>query len=183
MNRREILRYTAWLTGTAISAPLAGIILSGCSEAPKDSVNPVGEGEAKKPGKLHFFAPEQFALVTLLADTILPRTDSPSASDVNVNVTIDSMLGQVFDDEYKAGFKRNWSELERHLSQHDFSALDQQARAALLGSLELSQDSSLSSARQALVELKQQVVAYYLTTEEIGKNHLNYVPIPGAYEP
>ena len=36
MNRRQILKYTAMLTGTAICAPLTSIMLSGCSEQVKE---------------------------------------------------------------------------------------------------------------------------------------------------
>lgn len=181
MNRREILRYTAWITGAAVSAPLASAILSGCSEAPNNPAT--GTQDAPKPGVLHYFSPDKFLLLTLLADTILPRTDSPSASDVQVPATVDSMIGLIFDEDYRAVFKLHWLQLENHLRAHDFQELDSEAQVELLRALELGQSEELSSARACFTDLKQQVVAYYLTKEEIGKNYLNYLPIPGKYEP
>ena len=183
MNRRQILQYTAWLTGSAVSASFAGAFLTGCSESSptqKPEKNPVAAADLPI---LHFFTPEQFLLFALIADTILPRTDSPSATDVNAHVTVDSMLGQVLDPKYTAGFKNDWLALQNYLQQQDFAQQEHSAQVEQLRALELNQDAALASPRQALVQLKQQLVAYYLTTEEIGKKFLNYLPIPGNYQP
>lgn len=183
MNRREILRYTAWITGSAVSASLASAILSGCSEQPAEQNQATGASNSASSSLLHFFTPEQFTLVGLLADTILPRTDSPSATDVKVHITLDSMLGQVFDSDYKAAFKKDWLALENYLTQQQLLQLESPAQLEALRSLELGQDEHLASAKKAWVEFKQQVIAYYLTTEQVAKNFLNYLPIPGFYKP
>ncbi len=183
MNRREVLRYTAWITGSAVSASLASAILSGCSEQPAEQHQAKGTGISSSSNLLHFFTPEQFTLVGLLADTILPRTNSPSATDVKVHITLDSMLGQVFDSTYQATFKSDWLAFEKYLHQQQFLQLEPPAQMELLRLLELTQDENAASAKKALVEFKQQVIAYYLTTEEIAKNFLNYLPIPGFFKP
>lgn len=171
MNRREMLKYTALLTGGTVSASFATVFLSGCSAPAKES------------SELHFFDPDQFDLVSLLADTILPRTDSPSATDVNVHNTIDTMIGLVFDLEFKSYFKNQWDALEIYLNARNFKQLEQSGRVEILLELERNRLNEAESARRAYMELKQQMIAYYLTTEKIGKEHLNYVPIPGDYEP
>lgn len=183
MNRREALRYTAWITGSAISASLASAILSGCSEQTSKQNNSASSASSATAGILHFFTPEQFKLVALLADTILPRTDSPSATDVKVHTTLDSMLGQVFDSSYQTTFKTHWLALEKYLGQQNFLQLSPTAQVETLKSLELNQNDDMKNAKKALVEFKQQVIAYYLTTEEIGEKFLNYLPIPGSYKP
>lgn len=183
MNRREVLRYTAWITGSAISASLASAILSGCSEQTTEKNAAKDAGAATKTSVLHFFTPEQFTLVALLADTILPRTDSPSATDVKAHITLDSMLGQVFDSNYQTTFKTRWLALESYLGQQQFLQLSPAAQVETLQSLELSQNDDAANAKKALVELKQHLIAYYLTTEEIGKTFLNYLPIPVTYKP
>lgn len=183
MNRREILRYTAWITGSTLSASLASAILSGCTEQTTDKNTTASAPSATNSSLLHFFTPEQFSLVTLLADTILPRTDSPSATDVNVHITLDSMLGQVFDSQYQATFKTRWLALENYLNQQQFLQLSPTAQIETLQSLELNQNEETASVKGALLEFKQQVIAYYLSTEEIGKTFLNYLPIPGTYKP
>ncbi|WP_111641823.1 gluconate 2-dehydrogenase subunit 3 family protein [Marinimicrobium alkaliphilum] len=184
MNRREILRYTAWLTGTAVSAPLAAAILSGCSPTPNGTGSTTnGEDAPELSAALHFFSPEQFALLGVIADAILPRTDSPSATDVGAHQTLDAMFGLVFDGDFQRQFRENWYQLERHLADQHFGDLDSSEKAQVLTALEIGEITDLAEARAGFVEVKQQLVAYYLTSEEVGKNFLNYVPVPGTYSP
>lgn len=179
MKRRDILRYTALLTGSAVSTSLAGAVLSGCSEsAPEKQPDQPAGGQV-----LHYFSPEQFALVTLVADTLLPRTESPSASDVGVPATVDVILGKVFTKEAKEAFKAGWSSLDAYLSQNNFPQQVAGERKALLQALELAEKPELVDAQAGYLELKQQFIAYYLSSETIGENYLNYLPIPGRYEP
>ncbi len=181
MNRRAILRYTAWLTGTAVAAPLASAVLTGCSEPPSGTA--ASSAHPDNNDALHFFSPDAFRLVSEVADTLLPRTDSPSASDVGVPTTLDSMLGIALERSYVEQFQRLWGDLEATLKQEDFIGQDRAGREALLSELETTEQRSLASAREAMVMLKQQVVIYYLTSETIGEQHLNYLPIPGEYKP
>ncbi len=182
MNRRDILRYTALITGSAVSTSLAGAVLSGCSDSsPKNQSDPFNNAADGR--VLHYFSPEQFALLTLVADTLLPRTESPSASDVEVPATADSMLGKVFDEEARLAFKAGWSALETYLSEGNFSRGEAEEREALLVALENSDAPELTAARAGYLEVKQHIIAYYLTSESIGENYLNYLPIPGRYEP
>lgn len=183
MNRREILRYTALLTGSAVSASLAGAILSGCSEKTAETTAKQSATSSAQLPFLHFFTPEQFALVAQLADTILPRTDSPSATDVGAHTMLDAMFGQVFDENYKNYFKTQWLALQEYLVQQKFVSLATDGRVALLQSLALSEDTALENVKRGLVETKQHLVVYYLTTGEVAKKFLNYVPIPGVYQP
>jgi hypothetical protein len=171
MNRREMLKYTALLTGGAVSASFTSAFLSGCSRPEAED------------GQLYFFNSDQFELVIRLADSILPRTDSPSASDVGVHHTIDTMIGLVFDSDFKNLFKSQFKELEEHLTNQNFHSLDQPERVELLQDLELNTNTDTENARKAYIELKQQVIAYYLSAERIGREYLNYVPLPGVYEP
>lgn len=171
MNRREMLKYTALITGGALSASFTSVFLSGCSKPETDT------------SELHFFGEDAFERVSLMADTILPRTDSPSATDVNVHHTIDTMIGLVFDMDFKTSFREQWEELELFLNDRNFLNLSQSERVELVRSIELNNGVCTSSAKRAYTELKQQTIAYYLTTEEIGKNYLNYLPIPGDYRP
>lgn len=182
MNRRDILRYTALITGSAVSTSLAGAVLSGCSDTSPEK-QPGPSSSAAEGRTLHYFSPEQFALLTLVADTVLPRTESPSASDVEVPATTDSMLGNVFDEEAREAFKAGWSALEAYLQRGNFSQGEAGEREALLVELEGSEAPELTAARAGYLEVKQQIIAYYLTSETIGENYLNYLPIPGRYEP
>lgn len=173
MNRREILRYTALVTGAAVAGPLVSSLLSGCRP----------ETTAGAPeGALSFFSPEEFERVRELADLILPKTDSPSASDVGVHTMIDQMLGKVYPEKDREAYKTGFSALTAYLDSAGFSKLDPGQKLELLKNLELSREEAMKTTRKAFVDLKQQTVAYYLSTEAVGTQFLNYLPVPGKYE-
>lgn len=171
MKRRAILKYVSLLTGAAVGAPLAGTLLSGCQ--------PPSSGNSDV-GRMQFFTPEEYALLTDLVDTILPKTESPSASEVGVAATIDHMVGVVYNEADRKRYREGFSTLSTYLQQQGFRELAPAERTDLLRKLEPVREEAL---HRAYLDLKQQTVAYYLTTEEIGTKFLNYLPIPGDYQP
>jgi len=176
MNRREILKYTALMTGAAISAPL---LLS--FESCKTDSHP-----EKQIIELQFFTEDQMRLVRSIADTILPKTDSPSASEVGVHNTIDQMVADVYNDEDKKSYASKFTKLSTYLQKEakgqGFHKLEEADRLKILRDLAKSEVSAFSDAREGYLALKQQTIAYYLNTEEIATKYLNYLPIPGQYD-
>ncbi len=177
MDRREVLKYTALLTGAAVSAPLASVILSGCNAGPAENA------ETDSPA---FFTPEEFILLTTIVDLILPQTDSPSASGVGVHHTIDSMVGGVYKEEDKATFREGFDALSAYLNAKTegrrLSGLEPGQQLRLLQELESSKEEKWEEARDAFLGLKQQTIAYYLSTREIATRYLTYLPVPGTYK-
>ena len=165
-----MLKYVASVTGVAIIAPLLG-----CSEKVLPIITPAEP--------LLFFTPENFKVLTQLIDVILPKTDSPSASDVKVNYIMDQLLGRVFDHEYRNKFSHLFAQLTTYLDQNNFSELSASKQTAFLTALETLPEEQRNNAFWAYIDIKQQTVVHYLSTEEIAKNHLNYLPIPGPYKP
>lgn len=155
-------------TGSVLSVPLMNSLLVSCKEVP-----------SKIDGSyiLQFFSEEDFSVVKSLIDTILPKTDSPSASDVGVHQIIDIMVGTVYSPSERVDYKKRFSVLKRYFKSSS------QNQLASLQDLSKSTSENEEVAKTALLELKQQTVAYYLSTEEIAKNYLNYLPIPGKYKP
>ncbi|MFT5167435.1 MAG: hypothetical protein ACI8P3_002673 [Saprospiraceae bacterium] len=183
MNRRDIIKYAALATGAAISVPLMTSLLSGCqsdiSEKAEDFIP-------------QFFSKEEFALIKNLVDVILPRTDSPSATDVGVHRMIDHMVDKVYNKEDQASYKQGFTGLISQLTGttggatpdvNKFLKLGADKKLALLKKIDSSTAEALKDIRKAYLDLKQQTVAYYLSTEEISKNYLTYLPVPGKYEP
>lgn len=177
MDRREVLKYTALLTGATISAPLLSVILSGCNTPPAENA---------ATGQLTFFSQEEFSLLTRLADLILPKTDSPSASDAGVHYTIDSMVGTIYKEEDKARFKKGFGALANYLNAategQGISSQETSVQLNLLRQLEGSKEEEWEEARSAFLGLKQQTIAYYLSTKEIATHYLTYLPVPGVYK-
>ena len=112
-------------------------------------------------------------------DTILPETDSPSASQVGVDQTIDTIVGNVYSEEAQQDYQQKFSSLSEYLTNENFSNANEDGKLAILKKLEQSNE----EARQAFFNIKEQTISYYLTSEEIGEKFLNYLPVQGAYEP
>jgi hypothetical protein len=164
MTRREILKYTSLLTGTAIAAPLMTSVLSGCHEGH----TAVADYEPQ------FFSSEDFSFLTELIDVILPKSDSPAASEVGVHQLIDKMVAEVYDEPAQKAYQEQFSALKNGLADHQGDDL--------LTALNNLLTDTGSASRGALLTIKQQTVAYYLSTEEVSMNFLNYLPVPGEYE-
>jgi hypothetical protein len=125
---------------------------------------------------LQFFNNKDFLLVKKLIDVILPQTDSPSASGVGVHQIIDMMVGTVYKPTEKDDYNSRFKALKKYLNSSNKNQL------IALQDLSKSLNENDNDAKKALLDLKQQTVAYYLTTEEISTKYLNYLPIPGKYE-
>lgn len=175
MNRREILKYTALVTGAAVSAPLASSLLLGCQ---RDQVIPE-DGN----GDLAFFSESEMARVSKMVDTILPKTDSPAASDVGVHTMIDHMVGTVYPEADRQAYRQKFAQLDTYLKEQAFEKQKPEQALAILQTLDPAQSADLAEASAAFLAFKQQTVAYYLNTEEIGTKFLNYLPVPGEFKP
>jgi len=189
MNRREILRYAAYATGVAVSAPFASAFLMGCE---RDAA--VATGQVAYVPK--FFSSDEYAFITKVADVIIPRTDTPGASDVGVPEVIDMMIGEVYAEpaqqEAKAGLMALMTKIN---GDHEggFIALDDAASLAYLQEMDATYKNPDTNWQEATEEeqilrgtyfsLKQAVIANYFGSEEVATKQLAYDPIPGGYVP
>lgn len=163
MKRRDILKYTAMATGAVLSAPLI-LSLNGCRSELKVNYIPT------------FFDLEELAAMGKLVDIILPKTDSPAATEVGVHQTIDSMVANVYTAEEQKDYREGFDALKKYLS----TAPDISSAVKSLESAEQADESTHVKAYRAL---KQQAMAYYLSSEQVITDHLNYLPVPGEYKP
>lgn len=167
MDRRELIKIVSLATGSMLSAPLLGSLLVSCKE--DLSKNEIGNN-------LFFFDQEDFSKLKEVIDIILPKTDSPSATEVGVHQTIDVMVGTIYDASAQKNYLDQFNALMKYLNASSTIDVD------VLATLSKSEKKSETMAKKGLLDLKQQTLAYYLSTEEIGTNFLNYLPVPGAYE-
>jgi hypothetical protein len=97
-QRRAVLKRVAWMLGGAVSAPAALAILQGCSA--KES--PAGVATTWK-----FMSAEEGSIVSAIADTLIPKTETSGALDAGVPAFIDGVLEAVYpkdaQDRFKAG--------------------------------------------------------------------------------
>lgn len=163
------------MTGAVLSAPLI-LSLESCNS----------EGRAITQKALSFFKEDQMRLLTSIVDTILPKTDSPSASEVGVPQMIDTMVSNVYDAESQSKYKSGLSKLTGYLTKESkgkgYHMLDNAEQKLILENLTKSDVSAFADAKQSLLDIKQQTIAYYLNTEEVATKFMNYLPVPGQYE-
>ncbi|HSQ30711.1 MAG TPA: gluconate 2-dehydrogenase subunit 3 family protein [Gemmatimonadaceae bacterium] len=107
----------------------------------------------------------QLARVAAIADTILPRTDTPSASDVGVPDFVNVIVSE------------NYRDAERDA----FVAGLEQIDPAEIASIESATDRRAEPAR-TYWRLKGLVVHGYFTSERVMKDVLHYEVMPGKFD-
>lgn len=152
-------------TGAALAVPLSSSLLTACSEAKKVEASNYS---------LAYFSETDFTSLQQILDVMIPKTDSPSALDVGVDQIIDNMVGLVYSPDQQKEFSEKFGALKSYASQPNLESYK---------TLMASEEEKDALAKAGLLDVKQQAVAYYYSTEEIGKNYLNYLPVPGEYEP
>ena len=126
----------------------------------------------------------QNALVSRVADMIIPATDTPGALAVRVPEFIDLLLSEWYDDAARSRFLGGLAALDaRSRTEHnaafaDLAAADQ---AALLTALD-GQHGAEGSAEEAFGTLKELVVYGYFTSETVMRDVLQTVILPGRFD-
>ena len=127
---------------------------------------------------------EGLALVEAIADTILPRTDTPSASDVGVARFIDVIVSENYDDAERDRFMAGLEAIDADVKANggaSFADLSPDSRGTALARLEALTDRRAEPAR-AYWRLKGLVVHGYFTSEAVMRDVLKVQVMPGAFD-
>ena len=183
MNRREAIKRTAILgSGTALSTSLMALLQS-CQQQPRLDWQP------------QFLSPDHARVVSALVDTILPVTDTPGGLDVKVDMFLDLVYAKMYDE---ASQQQIVSELNAfndkcvELFGSPFHELEDQQKQTILETEEANSPKFNGGVWGTAVGEQEPVGFYrsfksmavwgYCSSEEIGKNVLNYDPIPGPFQ-
>lgn len=135
------------------------------------------------------------ALVGAIADTILPRTDSPSASDVNVPAFVDVVVSENYSDAERATFVAGLDTLNAWrtvaVAQEDssgragrdsrpFAELSPGERGSVVEGVEHLPRGEEPS--RTYWRLKGLVIHGYFTSERVAKDVLHVQVMPGRFE-
>ena len=182
MDRRTALKKTAVVAGSAALAPSLFSLLQSCQQQPRLGWEPI------------FLSIDQAELISTLVDTLLPRTETPGALDMKVDMFIDVVFAKLFDtkgqDKVIAEMDR-FDELCTEIFGSKFTELNTTDREEYLKQKE-SQSGKFNGKVWGTAVGDQKPVGFYRTikslalwgyfsSEEIGKNVLSYDPIPGEY--
>jgi len=170
MNRRDALKNSALLSAYAFSAGTVAAILSGC--------NPDIGVAIWKPA---FFSPDQNNMLITLVDAIMPKSDTPGASDVGVHKFIDKLMVDYCTDIEKEDFKLGLNKVIEAKPEDIIAHLTGMAKEAEQNDKVKSQGVDDYKSREFFTQLRSLTLLGYYGSEEIGTNVLAYDPIPGEY--
>ena len=125
----------------------------------------------------------QMALVRAVADTIIPRTNTPSATDVGVHRFVDVIVSEYATDDDRAKFLAGLDAIDaRSKSEANapFADLPAQARGKMIESLETGPRNVEPA--QSYWRLKGLIVHGYFTSEPVMKDVLKVEVMPGRFE-
>lgn len=162
MNRREAVQRISLMLGGMVSAP----ILAGAM------------GEKTYFGPSIAYTPEQEALISEVADTIIPTTKTPGAKAAKVEEFITRVVKDCFTEDEQKKFYAGLDNIESIAkSQYSkaFAQLDTTQRKAVVTKI-MDQDKWFFGQFKSLT-----VTGYFIS--EIGATQaLDYLPIPGRFE-
>ena len=138
----------------------------------------------------------QLALIGTVADTILPRTDSPSATDVNVPAFVDVVVSENYGDAERTAFLagldtlNTWrpvataqpdSTAQAARDSRPFADLSPDERGPVIDAIEHLPRRSDEPAR-TYWRLKGLVIHGYFTSERVAKDVLHVQVMPGRFD-
>lgn len=177
INRREALKRTAMVMGTALSATTVAGIMQGCTPTPELDWTPA------------LFNEDQAGLITMMSETIIPRTGTPGARDTGVPKFIEDMVSKVYTEDQREAFLAGMDafiDVCEERNGRAFSGMDKEDRLAYLKEYnEEMQSAPRSSEFPADLlfysQLKELTVAGFFTSEAGATQVLQYKAIPVEY--
>ncbi|QGZ38109.1 gluconate 2-dehydrogenase subunit 3-like protein [Pseudoduganella flava] len=140
---------------------------------------------AKRPGaQPQFLTADELALTGVLAELIIPQTDTPGALAVGAHYTADHLLHACVAEPEQAATRAVLAKLDS-AAQRDgskrFVALPAARQVALLHALDNGTAPFDGSDGRAFRQLKSLVAFAYYTSEAGASQELAYLPFPGGF--
>ncbi|KSA12633.1 gluconate 2-dehydrogenase subunit 3 family protein [Maribacter dokdonensis] len=198
MDRRRVLKNMGLSLGYMVATPTLLSIVQSCKSEPAITWTP------------EFLAQSQGKVLTKLVDIILPKTDTPSASEVQVDIFIDKFAKDVMEKEQQDFLKMSMTKfIDKALADsgkenaEDLTTED--LDPVLASSLKYTKDQqaemfeTINSYTKAISEgttaeiddeisrfafannLRGMTIWGYKASEYVGEEVLAYLPVPGEY--
>jgi hypothetical protein len=169
MNRRDALSRVALLLGGTIIG--GEVFLSGCTSADK------------KLGQSLDFTPDDIAFLDEVAETIIPRTDTPGAKDAKVGQFMTVMVKDCYDEKNQKIFL----EAGKKKFNNGFMKITPEQRKELLTELDKEQKDYAKNKKKEdephyFTQMKQLTLLGFFTSEPGATKALRYVAVPGRFD-
>lgn len=171
MNRREALSRVAIITGGAVLG--AEAFLSGCK------TNTKGVS----------FSNDDVAFLDEVAETIIPKTNTPGAKDAKVGEFMKVMVNDCYEEKDQVIFREGMKKLDeaaKKLNSKSFMESTPEQRKALLVSLdkeakEYQKTAKPEDPKHYFTMFKQLTLSGFFTSEVGATKALRYVAVPGKF--
>ena len=173
MNRREALQRAGLVLGYAISAPTIAGIMNGCKAKPELAFQP------------QFLNADQAALVSEVAEIIIPKTDTPGAKDAGVPQFIDILVKDCYKKEDQDNFINGLAEFDK--GANGFMDLDHDKQVEYVTKAHkeaqeaMKDPASKDKHRPFIMTMKELTVVGFFTSQPGATQVLQYEAVPGAY--
>lgn len=176
MNRREAFKKIGFTTGLVVLTPSMMRLFQSCAQ-PAATWTPV------------FLTSDQGVVLKGLVDTFIPKSDTPSASEVKVPEFIDKYYDEVLDREEQETTKVAYNTLVQELKtryNEDVAKITTENYAELLDSYIGKAGFDKTSPEYMVLSdllgsLKWMTINAYRISETVGETILGYDPVPGGY--
>ena len=177
MDRRELLKLIAVATGTAVIG--GEFFLSGCKNTDKSATG--------------LFSEKDISFFDEVAETIIPKTNTPGAKDAEVGKFMASYSTDCYDESQLKTLKEGIDKLDAAAEKkynNGFIQLTGPQRQELLTELDAEAKKDNKEKEQSKKEqplhyftlMKQMILLGFFTSKPGATQVLRYVPVPGKYQ-
>ena len=173
LTRRKVLQGAASLIGGTVALAQLGPLASRAAAAATENAAPV------------FFDQDQFSVIEIIVDLIIPETDTPGAITAGVHHFIDLMLAEWASPERQSRYVQGLQDIElraREAGEESFTTNSPEQQMQLLQALD--REAHVEGAPNTFFrEFKKLVLFGYYSSEAGATIELKFDPIPGDYQP
>ena len=180
MRRREVLK----VLGAAAALPFVPTRADAAVRFAESVHRRLDADRALHASALRVLSAEQNELVTMIAEMVIPETDTPGATSAHINEFVDLLLAEWSSDEDRERFLKGLDAIDRECRAtygKRFVELAEPERVLMLGALDAMRDAQEGGGR-AFGEVKRLTVYGYFTSEAVQKNILKTEMWPGRYD-
>jgi len=164
MNRRELLKLIAAATGAAMIG------------TPKFLYGYINPPEANND-----FSDADVAKLDEIAETIIPRTDTPGAKDAGCGLIMAQIVTDCYSPEEQQRFREGLADLDKRTNGR-FMKMSAKERADLFRTLQAPDVEGGPPKPHYFTMFKQLTIWTFFSSEVGAKQVLRYVAVPGRYE-
>lgn len=169
MKRRDAIARVALMMGGILSASTLATVLEGCKS-----------GASSEATALSFSA-EQSSMLAEIAEIILPKTSTPGAIDAKVPEFIQMMLKDCFKEEQQKAFFAGLDKLNEDSEKANGTDFAKATPAQKLALIKAEDEAKERSEFWKIT--KDLTVLGYFTSEPGATKALEFLEVPGKYEP